>query len=65
MADQEDRSEELEGKLDDLQDSIDDAEKKLQQRKDQESVVEDVAGDWEDEQATGGEDPAGAPAEDR
>lgn len=58
-------ADELEHRLERLGDDIDDAEKKLADRREDAGAGagEDVAGDWEDESAGaggGGEDPSGA-----
>jgi hypothetical protein len=60
----EDRSDEMEEDLHKLEDHIDDAGKKLQARKEDADVVDDVTGDWEGEQDRGnGDDPSGARAD--
>lgn len=57
----EDRSDDMEHDLHRLEDHIDEAEKKLQARKEDADIVDDVAGDWEGEQDRGGgDDPQGA-----
>ncbi len=59
----EDQSDEMEHDLHQLEDHIADAEKKLEARKEEADIVDDVAGDWEDEQDRGGgDDPEGAKA---
>ncbi len=60
----EDRSDEMEHDLHQLEDHIVDAEKKLEARKEEAESVNDVAGDWEGEQDRGGgDDPEGAAAD--
>lgn len=63
MADRktEDHSAEMERDLHQLEDHIHDAEKKLEARKEDADILDDVAGDWEGEQDRGnGDDPKGA-----
>lgn len=56
-----DRSAEMEQDLHALEDHIDDAQKKLQARKEDADVAGGVAGNWEGEQDRGnGDDPTGA-----
>lgn len=60
----EDRSDDMEEDLHQLEDHIEDAEKKLVARKEAAGVGDDVAGDWEGEQDRGGgDDPKGAQAD--
>ncbi len=58
----EDRSDEMESDLDQLEDHIDDAKAKAAERKkDVEGALEEVAGDPDgDQDAIGGDDPVGA-----
>lgn len=57
----EDQSDEMEHDLHQLEDHIADAEKKLEARKEEAAIANDVAGDGEDEQDRGGgDDPEGA-----
>jgi hypothetical protein len=57
----EDRSDEMERDLHQLEDHIDDAEKRLEARRDEAGAAEGVAGNWEGEQDRGnGDDPVGA-----
>lgn len=57
----EDNSDEMEHDLHALEDHIAEAAKKLEARKEDADAVDDVAGDWEDEQDRGGgDDPEGA-----
>lgn len=63
MADEkiEDRSDEMEHDLHKLEDHISEAEKKLEARKEDADIADDVAGDWDGEQDRGGgDDPVGA-----
>jgi hypothetical protein len=54
-------TEELDGRLQQLEDHLDDAQAKAAQRR-REATGEDVAGDWDDTKPTpaGGDDPKGA-----